>query len=46
MGFESASVTPAKLMLTVDDIVKDGFRVCKMGEIEMVLGLLCSSLFF
>lgn len=46
MGFGSASVTSAKLMLTAADIVQDGFWVGEMGEIEMVLGLLCSSLFF
>ena len=46
MGFGSASVTSAKLMLTVADIVQDGFQVCEMGEIKMVLGLLCGSLFF
>lgn len=46
VGFGSASVTSAKLMLTAADIVQDGFWVGEMGEIEMVLGLLCSSLFF
>ncbi|KAL0005519.1 hypothetical protein SO802_013080 [Lithocarpus litseifolius] len=46
VGFGSASVTSAKLMLTVADIVQDGFRFHEMGEIEMVLGLLCGSLFF
>lgn len=46
VGFGSASVTSAKLMLTEADIVQDGFQVREMGEIKMVLGLLCSSLFF
>ena len=46
VGFGSASVTSAKLMLTVADIVQDGFQVCEMGKIKMVLGLLCGSLFF
>lgn len=46
VGFGSASVTSAKLMLTEADIAQDGFQVREMGEIKMVLGLLCSSLFF
>ena len=46
MGFGSASVTSAKLMLTEADIAQDGFQVREMGKIKMVLGLLCGSLFF